>query len=484
MKESTPSPPSDAQEAEWRADEGERLLVVGIGASAGGLEALERFLQRVPPDSGLAYVVVQHLSPEHESSLADILARATTLPVELATEGKRIQRDHVYVIPARAALAVEGGALRLAEFDVKGVRLLVNAFLTSLAEDQRENAVGIVLSGTGSDGALGIAAVKRHGGHTFAQLPADARYESMPAAAIATGAVEQVLPAHEIPRALVQLAAERRHHPPESARGEAEGLRRALAVVGGTTGHDFSKYKQTTILRRFHRRMAATGRATVREYAALLESDGDEVRRLADDLTINVTSFFRDGVPFHVLEEIVVPDVVERRGAEGIRIWVPACSSGEEPYSLAMLFRERAGELPRPPQIQVFATDIDASALAEARRGQYTSVVERQVSAERLERFFTKRGDSYSVRKALRDLCIFTEHDLVEGPAVLAHGSRVVPKPAHLSRFHAPEAGHRAPPLRPPSRRLLAPRERRDGRRARAGAVRGGGQGGARLPAA
>ncbi|HEX9052839.1 MAG TPA: chemotaxis protein CheB [Anaeromyxobacter sp.] len=389
---------------------------MGIGASAGGLEALERFLKRVPPDSGLAYVVVQHLSPEHASSLAEILSRATSLPVSIATERERIEADHVYVIPVGAGLTVEGGALRLTPADPRGNRLLVNAFLTSLAEDQRENAVGIVLSGTGSDGALGVAAVKRHGGRTFAQLPRDAQYESMPAAAIATGTVDQVLPVEEIPAALVQLAAERRQHPPESARGEAEGLRQALEVVGRTTGHDFTRYKQTTILRRFHRRMAATGIGTVREYAALLERDADETRRLADDLTINVTSFFRDDLPFRLLEELVVPDVVERRRADGVRVWVPACSSGEEAYSLAILFRERGDELPRPPQIQVFATDIDASALAEARRGRYTGVVERQVSPERLARFFTKRGDSYTVTRPLRDLCIFTEHDLVRDP--------------------------------------------------------------------
>ncbi len=411
-----PPPPSDAQEVEWRAREGERLLVVGIGASAGGLEALERFLQRVPPDSGLAYVVVQHLSPEHESSLAEILSRATSLSVLNATEQQRIEPDHVYVIPAGAGLVVEGGALRLVPVDPRGNRLLVNVFLTSLAEDQRENAVGIVLSGTGSDGALGIAAVKRHGGRTFAQLPGDAKYESMPAAAIATGMVEQILPVEEIPAALVRLAAERRQHPPESAQGEAEGLRQALETVGRTTGHDFTRYKRTTILRRFHRRMAATGIDTLREYATMLAGDAGETRRLADDLTINVTSFFRDDLPFRVLQQTVIPDILDRRREEGVRIWVPACSSGEEAYSLAMLFRECGDALPRPPQIQVFATDIDASALAEARRGQYTSIVERQVSPERLARFFTKRGDSYTVTKPLRDLCIFTEHDLARDP--------------------------------------------------------------------
>jgi len=415
-RETEPAQPSDAQEAEWRAQEGERFLIVGIGASAGGLEAFERFLQRIPSNSGLAYVLVQHLSPEHESSLADILSHATHLPVGVAKDAQRIERDHVYVIPPGTGLMVEGGALHLVASEPKGTRLLVNAFLTSLAEDQRENAVGIVLSGTGSDGALGIAAVKRHGGRTFAQLPGDARYESMPAAAIATGMVEQALPVEEIPAALVQLAAERRRHPPESAQGEAEGLRQALEVVGRTTGHDFSRYKRTTILRRFHRRMAATGIATVREYAALLQGDADETRRLAEDLTINVTSFFRDDEPFRTLERIVIPDVLERRRTDGVRIWVPGCSSGEEAYSIAMLFREQMDEQPRPPQLQIFATDIDASALAEARRGQYTSAVERQVSPERLARFFTRRGDSYSVKKTLRDLCIFTEHDLVKDP--------------------------------------------------------------------
>ena len=294
----------------------------------------------------------------------------------------------------------------------------MNAFLTSLAEDQRENAVGIVLSGTGSDGALGIAAVKQHGGRTFAQLPGDARYESMPAAAIATGMVEQVLPAEEIPAALVQLAAERRRHPPESVRGEAEGLRQALEAVARTTGHDFSRYKRSTHpppVPPADGRHRARDRPGVRRRCS--SAMRDETRRLAEDLTINVTSFFRDDEPFRTLERIVIPDVLERRRPDGVRIWVPGCSSGEEAYSLAMLFREQCrSSMPRPPQLQIFATDIDASALAEARRGQYASIVERQVSPERLARFFTKRGDSYSIAKALRDLCIFTEHDLVRDP--------------------------------------------------------------------
>ncbi len=415
-REPVPAQTSDAQEADWRAREGERFLIVGMGASAGGLEAFGRFLERLPSDSGLAYVLVQHLSPEHESSLADILSRATNLPVGIAKEGQRIERDHVYVIPPGTGLIVEGGALRLVASERKGSLLLVNAFLASLAEDQRENAVGIVLSGTGSDGALGIAAVKQHGGKTFAQLPADARYESMPAAAIATGLVDHVLPVAEIPAALVALAAERRRHPPESVHGEDEGLRQAFDAVARVTGHDFSRYKRSTVLRRFHRRMVATGTATVRDYANLLERDADETRRLSEDLTINVTSFFRDAEPFRTLERIVIPDLLERRRTEGVRAWVAGCSSGEEAYSLAMLLREHTDELPRPPQVQIFATDIDASALAEARRGQYASVVEQQVSPERLARFFTKRGDSYTVTKSLRDLCVFTQHDLAQDP--------------------------------------------------------------------
>jgi two-component system CheB/CheR fusion protein len=411
-----PASGRDAQEAEWRAREGERFLIVGIGASAGGLEAFERFLGRLPSDSGLAYVLVQHLDPEHESLLAEILARATPIPVTLATDAQPIERNHVYVIPRGVGLVVERGALRVAPADPKGNRQLINAFLTSLAEDQGENAVGIVLSGTGSDGALGIAAVKKHGGRTLAQRPDDARYESMPAAAIATGMVDGVLRVEEMPGTLAAIAAERRRHPPESMQGEGEGLQRGLAAVARATGHDFSRYKRSTILRRFQRRMAATNTASVRDYAALLETNADELHRLADDLTINVTSFFRDDGAFEALVRVAIPDVLARRGADGVRVWVPGCSSGEEAYSIAMLLREQMDDRPRPPQIQIFATDIDASALAEARRGQYSAAVERQVSPERLARFFTRRGDSYSVTKALRDLCIFTEHDLVKDP--------------------------------------------------------------------
>ena len=406
----------DSQEEEWRAGEGERLLICGIGASAGGLEAFERFLRRLPLDSGLAYVLVQHLDPQHESILAELLGRAAAIPVGFARDGQCIERDHVYVMPRDAGLLVEEGKLRLTAAEPRSNRLPINAFLTSLAEDQRENAVGIVLSGTGSDGALGIAAVKEHGGATFAQLPGDARHESMPRAAIATGTVERVLPVEEIPEALADLAALRRQHPGESARGQSEGLREAFDLLDRKTGHDFSRYKRTTILRRFHRRMAATGTPTLRDYAALLEHDDDEIHRLIDDLMINVTCFFRDAEPFQALERFVIPDVLERCPAEGARAWVAGCSSGEEAYTIAMLFRELSERMARPPRVQIFATDIDASALAEARRGRYTNVVERQVIPERLARFFTRRGDSYTVTKDIRDLCIFTAHDLVRNP--------------------------------------------------------------------
>jgi two-component system CheB/CheR fusion protein len=406
----------DPQEASPRADEGERPLIVGIGASAGGLEAFERFLRSLPSDSGLACVLVQHLDPEHESLLPEILSRATLLPVAVAQDGQRIERDHVYVIPRGTGLVVEDGALHLRPADHRGVRLLANTFLTSLAEDQRENAVGIVLSGTGSDGALGICSIRAHGGRTFAQLPADARYASMPAAAIATGMVDQVLPAADLPAALVALAAERRKHPPESAQGEADGLRRALEAVARTTGHDFSRYKRSTILRRLHRRMLASAAGTLRDYAALLESSADEVHRLAEDLTISVTSFFRDDEPFRAVDRILRSEGFGVGATDGVRVWVPGCASGEEAYSLAMLLCERGDELPRPPKFKVFASDIDVPALAEARRGQYPGVVAEQVPPERLARFFTKRGDTYTVTKSLRDVCLFTEHDLIRDP--------------------------------------------------------------------
>ncbi|BDG08569.1 chemotaxis protein CheB [Anaeromyxobacter paludicola] len=416
MTEPDPKAMRDAQETSWRAAEGERLLVVGIGASAGGLEAFERFLRRAPHSIGLAFVFVQHLDPEHESILAEILGRETDIPVAFAKDGQEIEPDHVHVIPPDTTLLVERGRLRLVAAETRGTRQPINAFLTSLAEDQRENAVGIVLSGTGSDGALGIAAVKRHGGATFAQLPSDARYDSMPQAAIATGQVDQTLTVEEIPAALAELAARRRQHPGESARGESEGLRELFELLSRQTGHDFSRYKRSTILRRLHRRMTATSTATIRDYVAQLSRDEGESHQLTDDLMINVTAFFRDGEPFQALESVVIPDVLERHSSEGVRIWVPACASGEEAYTVAMLVRERLDRMKRPPKAQIFATDIDASALAEARRGRYGSVIEKQVSPERLARFFVKRGESYTVTKDIRDLCIFTAHDVARDP--------------------------------------------------------------------
>jgi two-component system CheB/CheR fusion protein len=412
-------PPSlgvHAQEAEWRSSEGERLLVVGVGASAGGLEAFERLFRLLPPDLGFAYVVAQHLDPEHESLLAEILGRAAQVPVEFAKDGQRIERDHVYVMPRDAGLLVEGGKLRLEATEPRATRQPINAFLKSLAEDQRENAVGVVLSGTGSDGALGIAAVRRNGGATFAQLPADARYESMPQAAIATGMVGQVLPIDEIAAALVSLATQRRENPGESARGELEGLRELFDRLGAKTGHDFSQYKRSTVLRRVHRRMASTSKTTLRDYVALLARDEGEGHRLSDDLMINVTSFFRDGAPFETLERVAIPDLLRRDTEGALRAWVAGCSSGEEAYTIAILLREQTERMPRPRPVQVFATDIDLSALAEARRGRYTNVVERQVSADRLARFFVRRGDSYTVTKDVRDLCLFTAHDLLKAP--------------------------------------------------------------------
>jgi two-component system CheB/CheR fusion protein len=404
------------EESAWRSAEGEHLLVVGVGASAGGLDAFERFLRQVPSRSGLAFVFAQHLDPEHESILAEILGRAAAIPVTFARDGEDIEADHVYVMPRDAAMLVEGGKLRLLGVDARGHRQPINGFLTSLAEDQRENAVGIVLSGTGSDGALGIGAVKQHGGTTFAQLPSDARYDSMPHAAVATGKVDQVLRVDEIPAALAELAERRRQHPGESARGETEGLEEAFETLARTTGHDFSRYKRSTVLRRIHRRMAATSTATLRDYAALVAHDADESHRLADDLMINVTAFFRDGEPFTALERIVIPQVLERTPASDVRAWIAGCSSGEEAYTVAMLFREGLERVQRPPKIQVFATDIDVSARAEARQGRYASVVEKQLSPERLARFFVKRGDSYTVTKDVRDLCIFTPHDLIKDP--------------------------------------------------------------------
>lgn len=419
-RRSAPSPP--------RAVPPRRAVfpIVGIGASAGGLAAFESFFSGLPDDPrpGMAFVLVQHLSPEHPSILPEIVRRFTRLPVVEAADGMAVAVDTVYVIPPRWDLEIHEGTLRLLEpVAPRGHRLPIDGFFRSLALDREESAIGIVLSGTGSDGAHGALAIKAAGGMVLAQSPDTAAHDSMPRAAVEARAVDRVLPAHEMPACLTAYAA--RAHRGLAADGEgarpvaADALNAIVAQLRARTGHDFSHYKITTVLRRVQRRMAVHQIDGIEGYAAYLQQSTDEAQALFRDLLIGVTQFFRDAEAFRLLENEVMPALLARRTpGQPLRVWVPGCSSGQEAYSIAMLVLERLNEPASPQVVQVFATDIDSRAIAAARAGLYPAGIAGEMPAERLARHFTAEpdGQGYRVRKQLRDLLIFSEHDLTRDP--------------------------------------------------------------------
>ncbi len=403
----------------------QRGLFVGIGASAGALEALERFFAHVPHESGLAFVVVQHLERHHPSVLAELLGKHTQMPVEQAEEGTRARPNHVYVIPPNSVLTLERGVLRIARPAETGLRAPVDAFFRSLARDQGETAAGIILSGTGTDGTSGLRAIKEHGGLTLAQAPETARYESMPESAIAAGLVDAVLPVEEMPARLLAYA----RHLGEIQRGEAEHLDAEIAarlhaicaILLRHTGHDFSRYKEGTLVRRIGRRVRIQDAASVGDYTQRLERDAGEAESLVRDLSIGVTHFFRDAEIFEALAKTCLPAILDGGDpSTPVRIWVPGCASGEEAYSIAILAREHLARRQTTRTVQIFATDIDSELVATARHGRYSGEIRQHVSAERLESFFAQEKGSqettFQVVKELRDMCTFSVHSLIKDP--------------------------------------------------------------------
>ena len=402
--------------------------VVGIGASAGGIEALEGFFQGLPPRPGLAFVVVTHLSPERESRLPEILARYTDLVVRAATDGQQVEVDHVYVMPAGAILGMQDGRLRVSQPNLgQRERKPVDIFLSALASDQGDLAAGVVLSGGDGDGTLGVKAIKERGGITLAQV-ADGHgpdHPGMPDSAIATGLVDFALPVGEMGGRLVEFARGLHLMNGVAAAGGLTEVGRALeetrgeicAILRGQVGHDFSGYKPTTFLRRVGRRMQVNDLHTPEGYLERLRQDPQEVNALFRDLLISVTNFFRDADAFEALARTVVPGLFEGRGAdEAVRVWVPGCATGEEVFSLAILLREHMDRLSAVPRVQIFATDIDSHALGVARAARYPEPLLEGVSPERRERFFTADGGSYVVTKEVRDLCIFSSHGVLRDP--------------------------------------------------------------------
>ncbi len=393
------------------------LLVAGIGASAGGLEALEKLLSHVTPGSGIAFVVVQHQDPRRTSMLVDLLGRHSQMPVLEAQDGAPAEADHVYVAAPGTLLGIGGGSFKVS---ADGRRGPIDAFFHDLAEDQGEHAAGIILSGSGADGTTGLRAIKERGGLTLAQAPETARHDGMPRSAIEAGVVDHVLPVEQMPAKLRERALELAG---ERAGGAASDEQLAAAVgeiceiVQRTTGHDFSGYKKGTLLRRIRRRAELRRVSSVDEYVELLAREPQEPEILVKDLLIGVSQFFRDPEAFEYLAQHVLPQILAGKTAvDAVRIWVTGCASGEEAYSLAMLVREQLTGVRPAPLVQLFATDIDDEALAEARGGRYPVQIAEHVSPERLARFFTREGSSYHLGKELREICIFSQHSLIRDP--------------------------------------------------------------------
>lgn len=398
--------------------------IVGIGASAGGLEACTQVLKALSTNLGMAYLIVSHLDPTRESALSEILSRSTSMPVVEVADGTTLQPNRVYVIPPNCEMRIVKGVLHLADRDApRTVNTAIDILFRSLAADQGSNAIGIILSGTASDGTIGLAAIKGEGGITFAQ-DSSAKYDGMPASAIASGCVDFVLPPEAIAKELARIS----RHPyvlgGESLEHEAVGQTREaqmaqlFAILRRVKRVDFSEYKPPTIGRRVARRMALNKIEQLREYVALLQHDPNEINALYQDLLINVTSFFRDPEAFEVLKKVVYPELVKRRreGTTPIRIWVPGCSTGEETYSHVMTLLEYLGEERVEAGLQIFGTDLSENAVQRARAGLYKETIEADVSPIRLQRFFQKVNSGYQISKAIRDVCIFSTQNVFSDP--------------------------------------------------------------------
>ena len=364
----------------------------------------------------MAFVLIQHLDPTHASMMVDLLAGHTTMKVQQAADGMPIERDHVYVIPPGNYLSIRDGALRLSQpRERHGARMPFDFFLRSLAEECGERAICVVLSGTGADGSLGLKAIKEKGGLVIVQDPEEAGYDGMPRSAIKTGAVDFVLPVAEIPEILAKYG--RRSRTGRRTSIPPDRLAEIIDLLRTQTAHDFALYKPGTLLRRIERRMAMAAIDDSDRYLDMLREDAGELELLAKDLLINVTSFFRDPKAFELLAEKVIPELVRRQPPDRpLRIWVAGCSTGEETYSIAMLFLEEIAAAKRNIKLQVFASDVDDDAVAFARNGLYPESIAADVSPARLARFFTREDHGYRVTPELREVVVFTAQDLLADP--------------------------------------------------------------------
>lgn len=397
--------------------------VVGIGASAGGLEALGLFLKNVPDDSGLAYVIVQHLDPNREAMMADLLQRDTTMPVTQVEDGVKVEANHVYMIAPDKDMSILNGTLHL--FDppeIKGLRLPIDFFFRSMAEDMKDRSRGVILSGMGSDGMMGLRAIKQQDGMTFVQNPRSAKFDGMPTSSLNDGFVDIVANVEELPgRILESLTRSRRvvQTNDEIKAWDMNTVEKILILLRAKTGHDFSQYKKNTIIRRIDRRMGVHQIDKVTMYVKYLRDNPDEVDNLFKELLIGVTNFFRDPKMWEHLKKEVIPDLVKKYPEGSIlRAWTPGCSTGEEAYSLAMIFKEALAEVEplRNYQLQIFATELDPVAIDKARAGIYSENIVTDVSEARLRRFFVQEENNWKICPEIRESVIFATQNVAMDP--------------------------------------------------------------------
>lgn len=427
-KESSGKPKSKStntkEGVQGRQAKNKSFPIVGVGASAGGLEAFTQLLRALPADTGMAFVLIQHLDPKHESILTDILSRSTKMPVTEVKDGIRVEPNHIYVLPPNMSMGISQVVLSLIlRPQTSTPHMPIDHFLHSLALDQGSKSIGVILSGTGSDGAIGLEAIKAEGGITFAQDEKSAKYNGMPHSAIATGCVDFILPPEEIVKELVRIG----HHlyvahpkfvkTASLAPEDSNSLNEIFKLMCTASGVDFTHYKHATVKRRIMRRMALHRIEGLEDYVKYLKDNPAEVGTLSQDMLINVTGFFRDSESFEALKDQILPSIAKNRSPEEpIRIWVPGCSTGEEVYSIAICLLEFLGDRAANTPIQIFATDISETVIAKARTGVYIENIVADVSPERLRRFFVKVDRGYQIAKSVRDMCVFAKHNLTKDP--------------------------------------------------------------------
>jgi two-component system CheB/CheR fusion protein len=507
-----PTKTTRAKPSRVSARNGRPCPIVGIGASSGGLEAFSQLLRQLPADTGFGFVLVQHLDPQHQSALAGILARTTTMPVRQVTNNLRVEANNVYIIPPNTSLGIEDGVLKL--LPRQNNRLAprsIDQFFESLAKDQAERAIGVILSGNATDGTLGLEAIKAGGGFTFAQ-DKSARYDSMPRSAAAAGCVDRVLSPAKIASELARIAkhpylspkpvkngkrnagpgnsssaenpwlqakpletakAERFESGESDSEVESEkiqeqrGYNEVLRLLRNHSGVDFSLYKSSTVSRRIARRSVLNRQPSLQAYASFLRGNTKELGALYSDALIGVTSFFRNPASFAALKQTVFPKLLAEGGHEPIRVWVLGCSTGQEAYSLAIAYIEAAEKYPRARKLQIFATDLNEANLEKARIGLYPKTLGQDVSSERLQRFFVEDENGYRVGKQLQGADRLCAPERDERPALLADGPDKLQEPHDLPGAEPPEEGDPHVPLRPEEGRLPVPRGLRVGGRLR-----------------